>query len=262
MPYLRFTNFVVKYVMSKNDQIPKRPLSFQHVIKLDATLGNLKFANKGTIDPVFGMAIPAVMLNDNIKASAEYSEYLTKAGGSILVVRGCKGLLSKKGVEIAVEQIIEPLVRHRSNGVIIVSEAYKESKIKEERVDHSKKLKGLETLSEAAQLKLDLKKAWKASKDEFYIQQRSKGSSEGSGITLEVPDELVHKSSNEGARVNPEVPDESSNSSNNPSFDFEFAVEDISSDKHEVTEKVDNAKITNTEKDTEHQVVAEQVAKK
>ncbi|GJZ11110.1 hypothetical protein Tco_0545869 [Tanacetum coccineum] len=58
--------------------------------------------------------------------------------------------------------------------------------------------------------------------------------------------------------LNPEVPDESSNSSSNPSFDFEFAVEDISSDKHEVTEKADNAKITNNEKDTEHQVVAEQ----
>ncbi|GJW67770.1 hypothetical protein Tco_0122194 [Tanacetum coccineum] len=62
-----------------NDKIPKRPLSFQHVIKLDTTLGNLKFASKGIIDPVFGMPIAAVMLNDNIKASAEYLEYFKKS---------------------------------------------------------------------------------------------------------------------------------------------------------------------------------------
>nr|GEW04013.1 hypothetical protein [Tanacetum cinerariifolium] len=118
-------------------------------------------------------------------------------------MKGGKGLLSKKGGEIAVEQIsipkrrrsktiieevdeseqmddlgdseetekeqVESLVRHRSTGVAIGSEAYKESKIKEERVGHLKKLRGLETLFEAAQLKLDLKKARKGSKDEFYI---------------------------------------------------------------------------------------------
>nr|GEV50647.1 hypothetical protein [Tanacetum cinerariifolium] len=92
-----------------NDKIPKRPLSFQHVIKLDTTLRNLKFKNKGTIDPVFGMLIPVVMLNDDIKDSTEFSEYLKKAArGSIPVVKGCKGLLSKKGVEIAVEQLRIP----------------------------------------------------------------------------------------------------------------------------------------------------------
>nr|GEY98486.1 hypothetical protein [Tanacetum cinerariifolium] len=40
------------------------------------------------------------------------------------------------------------------------------------------------------------------------FQQRSRGSSEGSGVTSEVLDELTLKSSNEGARVIPEVPDE------------------------------------------------------
>ncbi|GKC68232.1 hypothetical protein Tco_1100830, partial [Tanacetum coccineum] len=64
------------------------------------------------IDPVFGMAIPTLMLNDDIKASAEYSEHLKKAtGGSTPVVKGGKGLLSKKGVEIAVEQLRIPKKR-------------------------------------------------------------------------------------------------------------------------------------------------------
>ncbi|GJT92512.1 hypothetical protein Tco_1081357 [Tanacetum coccineum] len=39
----------------------------QHVIKVDATLGNLKFTNKGAKDLVFGMPIPMVMLKDDIK---------------------------------------------------------------------------------------------------------------------------------------------------------------------------------------------------
>ncbi|GJW99648.1 hypothetical protein Tco_0183562 [Tanacetum coccineum] len=57
-----------------------------------------------------------------------------------------------------------------------------EEEVEPLRVDHSKKLKGLETLSTAAQLKLDMKKAQKANKDEFFIQQHSKGSSEGYSV--------------------------------------------------------------------------------
>ncbi|GJV55410.1 hypothetical protein Tco_1456415 [Tanacetum coccineum] len=58
----------------KHEQISKRHLSFHHVIKIDTTLGNLKFVNKGSKEPIIGMAIPIVMLNDDIKASAEYSK--------------------------------------------------------------------------------------------------------------------------------------------------------------------------------------------
>nr|GEZ67967.1 hypothetical protein [Tanacetum cinerariifolium] len=94
----------------------------------------------------------------------------------------------------------------------------------EERVDHSKKLKGLETLSEAAQLKLDMKKTHKASKDDFFIQQHFKGLGEISVVTLEFKSDL------------------------------EIAVEDIYSDDDEVTEKPNEfTKNTNevTEKDNE-----------
>ncbi|GJX02539.1 hypothetical protein Tco_0186452 [Tanacetum coccineum] len=86
------------------------------------------------------------------------------------------------------------------------------------------KLKGLETLSIAAQLKLDMKKAQKARKYDFYIQQRSKDS---------------------------EVPDESNSSSSSSSSDSEVAVEDILSDEDEVTEKANNAKTTDIKNDTE-----------
>nr|GEV19138.1 hypothetical protein [Tanacetum cinerariifolium] len=115
-------------------------------------------------------------------------------------------------------------------------EAHRESE--EERVDHSKKLKGLETLSKAAKFKLNIIRARKDSRHDFFIQQRPKGSNDGSSITLEVPDELVFKSSNEGASVTLEVPDEP------------------------IIEKAVNAKIVDAEKDTEDQVTKEQVAKK
>ncbi|GKE20907.1 hypothetical protein Tco_1432419 [Tanacetum coccineum] len=231
-----FTKLIIKYTLSQNDQVSKRPLYFQHVIKLDATLGNLKLENKGTKDPIFGMDIPVVMFNDNIKAFAEYSEHLAKSKRSKPIKATCrgKGLLTKQGVEIAVERVSipkrrrsktiikevgqfeevvdddvnsdeteddkeEPLFRRRPTGVFIGGEVHKE--LDEERVDHSNILKGLETLSEATQYKLNMKKAIKASKDDFFIQQRLQGSGEGSGMTLEVPDEHNLKSSNEGAVV-------------------------------------------------------------
>ncbi|GJW67769.1 hypothetical protein Tco_0122193 [Tanacetum coccineum] len=124
------------------------------------------------------------------------------------------------------EEEVVPLVRKISIIVVIGGEAHQE-------------------------LELDMKKAQKASKEDFYIQQRSKDSSEGYGITLKVPDELVHKSSNEGAKVNPEVLNESNSSSSSSSSYSEVAVEDISSDEDEVTKKADNAKTTYAEKDIE-----------
>ncbi|GJR38625.1 hypothetical protein Tco_1214309 [Tanacetum coccineum] len=59
----------------------------------------------------------------------------------------------------------------------------------EEALDHSKKLKGIETLSEDAQCISNMKKTSKDSKLDYRIQQQSKGSSEGLGIIPEVLDE-------------------------------------------------------------------------
>ncbi|GJZ59653.1 hypothetical protein Tco_0615469 [Tanacetum coccineum] len=185
------------------------PLSFKYVIKLDLTLGNLKFANKGTKDPIFGMAIPVVMLNDDIKASHEYSE----------VDDDEVDLEETEGDEE------EPLVRTRPSRVTIGGEAHRESE--EIGADHSKK-----------------------------------GSCEGFGVTLKVPNELVFKSSNEGAGVSPEVPNEPSDYSSTSSSDSEFIAKDILSNETEVTEKTDNEKTANVVKYTEEQMNDEQVAEK
>nr|GEV87416.1 hypothetical protein [Tanacetum cinerariifolium] len=184
------------------------------------------------------MAILVVMLNDDIKAYAEYLEYLAKSGGVAPVKTRVKGLLTKQGVEINMERVSihkrrrsktvteevgqykginddevnyeetkedkEPLVKTRPRGIAIGGEAHRESK--EERVNHSKKLKGLET---------------------------------GAGVTLEVLNE----------------PSDYSCSS---SFDSKFDDEDISSDEAEVTKKANDAKIVDVKKYRIDQVAEKQ----
>ncbi|GJS99983.1 hypothetical protein Tco_0821153 [Tanacetum coccineum] len=222
-------------------------------------------------------AIPIVMMNEDIKASAEYSKYLAKSKGS-KYVKG-KGLLSKEGVEVVVERVSipkrrrsktiveevgqseeiadevdfeetqddedEPLVRRRPTGVVIGGESHRESE--EESLDHSKKLKGTEMLSTAAQFKLDLKKARKASKYDFILQHRLIGLGEGSGVALEGLDGLSQKGPNEGSGVTLAVPDEPKDSSSSSSLASENEVEDISSDD-EIKGADDNKKADESKK--------------
>ncbi|GJV00872.1 hypothetical protein Tco_1330142, partial [Tanacetum coccineum] len=61
-------------------------------------------------------------------------------------------------------------------------------------LDQSQNLKGIEMLSDVAQLATDTQKAIKASKRAYRIHQKSRGLSEGAGITPEVPDEPKCKS--------------------------------------------------------------------
>ncbi|GJS45797.1 hypothetical protein Tco_0595918 [Tanacetum coccineum] len=75
-----------------------------------------------------------------------------------------------------------------------------------------------------------------------------------SGVTLEFLDELTLKSSNKGAGVIPYVLDEPSDYYNSSSSNLEFTVEDILSNKADVTEKDDESKKTNDEKAEEEHV--------
>ncbi|GJX95489.1 hypothetical protein Tco_0351287 [Tanacetum coccineum] len=162
------------------------------------------------------------------------------------------------------EEEVVPLVKRRFTRVSIGKEAYRETKVVEEGIDHTKKLKGLVSLSEAAQYKLDIKKAQKSRKDSFFIQQRSKGPSEGSSVTLEVTDVQTLNCINEGVGMTSEVPDKPSDESSSSSSNSELVVEDISSDDDEFTEKAnedvekvdtvsensEGVKIADVEKDT------------
>ncbi|GJQ94902.1 hypothetical protein Tco_0006041 [Tanacetum coccineum] len=201
IPYSRFTKLIVKYILSKNNQISKRPLSFHHVIKLDSTLGNLKFANKGTKDPVFGMPIPTLMLNDDIKASTEYSEYLAKSKGAAPIKatgRG-KGLLSKKGVEIADERVSIPKRRWSKTIVEEVEQSKEVAKdVDSEETDEEPPVRRPTGIVIGGEVQRE--------SDEEGVDH-SKSSDEGSGVTPKVPDELTQNSSNKGAGVILEVLD-------------------------------------------------------
>nr|GEU98089.1 hypothetical protein [Tanacetum cinerariifolium] len=170
MFFLRFSKLIVNYILSKHDQILKRPLPFHHVIKLDSALRNLKFVNKGSKVLIFGMDIRVVMLNDGIKASVEYLEYLAKSRGAA----PSEGIDDDEVDSKETNKDEEQLVRTRPSGKAIGRGVQRE--YKEEIVDHSKKLKGLDTLS-----------------CERFI------------VTPEVLDELVIKSSKEEAGVSLEI---------------------------------------------------------
>ncbi|GJU18183.1 hypothetical protein Tco_1146149 [Tanacetum coccineum] len=99
------------------------------------------------------------------------------------------------------------LTRRRPSGVVIRDTPKVSMK---KTSDQSQKLKGIEMLSDVAQLAVDTHKAIKASRRAYRIQQQTRGSSEGAGITPKVPDEPKGKSkgSSEGAGITPKVPDE------------------------------------------------------
>ncbi|GKD25360.1 hypothetical protein Tco_1231574, partial [Tanacetum coccineum] len=113
------------------------------------------------------MDIPARMLKDYIKAYANYLEYLAKYKGSAstkAIGRG-KGLLTKEGVEIVFERVSIPKRRWSKT----VNDEVRQSKegadvilSKETEEDEEEPLlKALETLSKAAQFKLNMEKAGK-----------------------------------------------------------------------------------------------------
>ncbi|GJW93219.1 hypothetical protein Tco_0172891 [Tanacetum coccineum] len=250
------------------------------IFDIDQVLENLNFSNKGAKDPVFGMPIPMVMLNDEIKASADYADYLANTKGGKLKGRG-KGPVTMKGVEVVVEKIayvrvpktkrtytlteqsgqsegVEddadfketeeedeiPLVR-RQTRVVIGRQVHQESD--EEALAHFKKLKGVERMSEIIEFLLQLKKARKASKDDYILQQRPKGSGEGSGVTLEVPNGLSLKDLNEGFGVILAVPNEPIGSSDNSSSESEDEERFLTTDEEnsdadaDAEKKSDNA---------------------
>ncbi|GJT40091.1 zinc finger, CCHC-type containing protein [Tanacetum coccineum] len=136
-----------------------------------------------------------------------YQTYLAISTGIIAPKKDRKGkktiaIPKKKGLIIAEKITCDEgydesnneqkrmLIRRRSTGVIIRENS---NVSKKKTLDETQKLKGIELLSDAVQLALDTQKVIKSNKRDIGTQQPSKGSSEGAGITLEVPDETKGK---------------------------------------------------------------------
>ncbi|GJY44992.1 hypothetical protein Tco_0433205 [Tanacetum coccineum] len=105
LPFPRFTKFIIKHILSHHTTLSKRPQSEKHGIKLDAVLRNLEFINKGEKDSIYGMAILEEMISDTIKVVADYLNFMAKSLGTKSGKGRGKGLLTKKGVEIDVQNV-------------------------------------------------------------------------------------------------------------------------------------------------------------
>nr|GEU89339.1 hypothetical protein [Tanacetum cinerariifolium] len=154
-------------------------------------------ANKGAKDLVFGMAIPMVMLSDEIKAYADYLKYLAKSKGGKPKGRG-KGLLTKKGVEVAVENIktVRVLKKRRIETVI----------------QQSGQSEGVED---------DIISEGYGVTPEVPDGLTHKCPNEGSGVTLEVPDKPKGSSSSSSSETDDEIEDISSDDERSEADDME-----------------------------------------
>nr|GEU85804.1 hypothetical protein [Tanacetum cinerariifolium] len=137
---------------------------------------------------------------DEIKASDDYAEYLTKSLGTKRAKTRGKRLLTKKGVEVAVERVSIPK-RRRLNTMI-------------KETDQSEEVANVVDSEETKE------------EEEPLIRRRPTG--EGSGIALEVPDEINLKGPNEGSGVTLVVLKEPSGSLRSSSLEYE--IKDISND--------------------------------
>nr|GEU62464.1 hypothetical protein [Tanacetum cinerariifolium] len=166
---------------------------------IDATLKNLKFINKGANDLVFGMTIPMVMLSEEIKAFEDYLNYLAKSIGTQHVkVKGRgKGFLTKKGVEVVVETVRIP--KKRRSKTVIKETGQSEEVADTIDLEETKNDEEEPQLTRRRQIGVVIGRAVhtknEASKDDFIIQQRPKGSSKGSGVVPKFPDEPKGSSS-------------------------------------------------------------------
>nr|GEU84617.1 putative reverse transcriptase domain-containing protein [Tanacetum cinerariifolium] len=118
-----------------------------------------------------------VMVNNDIKNSKAYKTYLAISTGVVVPKKARKGMKTNAAL--------------KKKGPITAD-------------NRSQKRKGIDILSDDAQLAADTQKVIKANKHAYIIQQQTRGSSKGAGITPEAKT----KCSSEGAGITPEVPDE------------------------------------------------------
>nr|GEX48435.1 hypothetical protein [Tanacetum cinerariifolium] len=194
----------------------------------NSVLGKLKFFRKGKPTQVYGMSIPDVMINDDIKKSKGYQKYLAISFGIIAPKKKRKGIKAtdtpKKRDLITTEENIlfnpdealklresislteahiaeEEQQLHETHASLIIGRE-QTSKVDKEVVESQKKkkLKGIASNIAAKDLFNIKKENKKAEKIIFYIRF-PKASSEGSGAKPEVPGEPKGKStsSSEGA---------------------------------------------------------------
>ncbi|GJV38658.1 hypothetical protein Tco_1411135 [Tanacetum coccineum] len=174
---IRLSNFRIALEKSQPDVIyQSENVNFDD--SSGKTLGSrLILKNPGAKDPEFGMAILMVMQNDDINTFADYLEYLAKSLETQPVE--VKGHETSQSEEVAntvdseetKEEDEIPLVQ-RQTKVIIGRRVHQESD--EEALDHFKKLKGVERMSETTKYLLEMKQAQKSKQTRLHSSTMTK----------------------------------------------------------------------------------------
>ncbi|GKA12920.1 hypothetical protein Tco_0692466 [Tanacetum coccineum] len=207
------------------------------------------------------------MLTEEIKQSKTYHTLIALSTGLIPPKKtrgkGSKGkkqavIPKKKGLISADDNIIpEPDVAFELGKSMSLTEVDEEEAARRVHATHKHLVMESDELSNeptnrptgkrrpSEQLAVDMKKAIKASKEALRLPQQTGDSSEGSGITLDVPDELTGKftTSSEGAGIVPKVPNEGKGSyATKADAEIDWGLKDDSHQSND--EYVDEGEIT------------------
>ncbi|GKE76900.1 hypothetical protein Tco_1543020, partial [Tanacetum coccineum] len=192
-----FTKVIIYYFLSKHSSIPKKHSSCIKCTKDDGVLGNLKFVSKGESTQVYGMTIPDVMVNDDIKKSKANQTYLAIASGIVVLKKARTGMKAtanptKKGSITAEENILSDLdealqfgesmslteveiaeeerLLHETHASLVIGRE-QASEVDKEAIERQKKKKKGIASDAAAQELLNLKNGIRKSKEDYILQQ-------------------------------------------------------------------------------------------
>ncbi|GKA63862.1 retrovirus-related pol polyprotein from transposon TNT 1-94 [Tanacetum coccineum] len=221
-----------------------RPSSGLHTIKGDGVISRLKFVKIGEDFQEYGRANPDTMLTKEIKQTEAFETFIKYFTGLIPLKkskgRGSQGkkqvVTSKKKVSIYADDYIIPEqdVAIELGKSISLTEAEEEEAARRVYATHerlvtvsdesdpeparrsigSRRPSGVVFRDTSQQLAVDMMQALKASRKTSMSQSHTGGSSEGAGVSPEVPGEStgIFTTSIEGTRIKLGIPDESDHS--------------------------------------------------
>ncbi|GJT70112.1 hypothetical protein Tco_1029398 [Tanacetum coccineum] len=220
MPYPRFTKVIINYFLSLHKTIPKGLPSVLNTINDDGVLSRMKFVRIGEDIQEYGKVIPDTMLTNAIKQSEAYKAFIDYSIGLVPPKKtrgkGSKGkqqeVTTKKKIVITIDDNIitndpdvafelgksisktdaevadETMRVHETHARLVIEKATSEEASEESSGElYHKVIRRRRTCGVTIRDTPSVSK--KTSREATRIVQQSGGSSEGAGITPEVPDE-------------------------------------------------------------------------
>ncbi|GJY32498.1 hypothetical protein Tco_0416967 [Tanacetum coccineum] len=232
MPYPRFTKVIINHFISKDNTISMRNRINIHTVLNDTLLGTLKFVSKTQDYQMYRALIPNEIINQDIKDSKAYNNYLDFATGKATPKKARKfnkvALPSKKLSPVLEEEPTEKPKRAKKppkkytivpTAGVIIRDTPSMSMSKKKAPTKVNRGKGMDLLSEATLLEAtQLKKTLKKSKLETHKLHAS-GLGDGVGSQPKVPDESEDKTTGTNEGTNDDSHDDDSDDASNDDDD-------------------------------------------